>query len=368
MSGTATAQINLQAISHNLELVRSIAPNSRILALIKANAYGHGLLASAQTLLAADGFGVARLSEAVTLRDAGIVKPIVLLGGVVDAAELGKARELNLTPVINNDHQLVLLEKCASHQFERKLPVWLKLNTGMNRLGFAGANIESVKHRLEQCAGIELGVVMSHLACADDIANPATRKQIDYFNRHTDTWSVARSIAGSGGITGWPESHFDWVRPGIMLYGISPFPLDQEPQSQQVRQTLRKLKPAMTLKSRLIAVNKVAAGSPIGYSGRWICKRDSIVGVVGIGYGDGYSRQAQNGTPVLIDGKRYPLIGTVSMDMLTIDLSDRPESKPGDIVTLWGGGLPVEEVAVHMRTIAYELTTDLTNRVTYCYE
>lgn len=368
MNGAATAHINLHALAHNLELVRSLAPHSRILSIIKANAYGHGIIQAARALQAADGFGVARLSEAIMLRKAGIVKPIVLLEGFIDASELARSRELDLCTVVHSDYQLTLLEESKLPDTDRKLQVWLKLNTGMNRLGFIEPEVDAVLQRLKLCAAIELKVVMSHFSCADAMLNPATLNQIDYFNRLTGGWSLDRSLANSGGILGWPQSHFDWIRPGIMLYGISPFSRPCLPQLPQEKQALVALKPVMTLKSTLIAVNKVAAGSTLGYGGNWICEKDSVVGVVAIGYGDGYSRQARAGTPVLIAGERYPLIGTVSMDMLTVDLSNRPSLQPGEEVTLWGEGLPAAEVAVSMRTIPYELTSGLTDRVIFRYE
>lgn len=366
MSGAATAHINLHALSHNLELVRSIAPQSRILSIIKANAYGHGIIQVARVLAAADGFGVARLSEAILLRKAGITKPIVLLEGFLDARELARSQELDLSLVVHSDYQLTLLEECDSTG--RKLPVWLKLNTGMNRLGFDEQGLEAVRQRLDRCAAVELKVVMSHFSCADELLNPVSLNQIDDFDRLTGDWSLDRSAANSGGLLGWPQSHLDWVRPGIMLYGISPFNTPHLPQLAQMKRALAALKPVMTLKSRLIAVNEVAAGGAIGYGGHWICEKDSVIGVVAIGYGDGYSRQAQAGTPVLIGGQRYPLIGTVSMDMLTVDLTNSPTVQPGEKVTLWGEGLPAEEVAEHMHTIPYELTTGITDRVVFRYE
>lgn len=366
MSGAAIAHINLHALAHNLELVRSIAPQSRILSIIKANAYGHGILQVARALAASDGFGVARLSEAILLRKAGIMAPVVLLEGFFDARELARSRELDLSVVVHSEYQVRLLED--SDSTGRNLQVWLKLNTNMNRLGFVEQDLDAVRQRLNRCAAVELKVVMSHFSCADDMLNPATASQIDCFSRLTGNWSSDRSVANSGGLLGWPQSHFDWVRPGIMLYGISPFSTPHLPQSDRMKQVLAALKPVMTLKSRLIAVNKVAAGSAIGYGGKWICDRDSVIGVVAIGYGDGYSRQAGAGTPVLIGGHRYPVIGTVSMDMLTVDLTNCPSLQPGAEVTLWGEGLPAAEVAEHMNTVPYELTTSLTARVIFRYE
>jgi alanine racemase len=366
VSGAATAHINLHALAQNLELVRSLVPQSRILSIIKANAYGHGIIQTARALAATDGFGVARLSEATLLRRAGIAKPVVLLEGFLDAKELARSRELGLSVVVHSEYQVSLLE--ASNSTDQKLQVWLKLNTGMNRLGFVEQDLDGIRRRLNQCESVNLEVVMSHFPCADDLMNPATAHQIDDFTRLTGDWTSDRSLANSGALMGWPHSHFDWVRPGIMLYGISPFSTPHVPRLPRIEQALAALKPVMTLKSRLIAVNSVAAGSAIGYGGNWICDEDSVIGVVAIGYGDGYSRQAKAGTPVLIDGQRYPVIGTVSMDMLTVDLTRGSSLQPGEEVTLWGEGLPASEVAEHMHTIPYELTTGLTARVVHRYE
>jgi alanine racemase len=368
VSGAAIAHINLHALAHNLALVRSIAPRSRILSIIKGNAYGHGLVPVARALADADGFGVARLAEAVALRNAGIVKPIIMLEGFSDAWELERARELGLSVVVHSDYQIRILEKSDLPGTHQKLAVWLKLNTGMNRLGFVEQDLEATRQRLNQCESVEIEAVMSHFSCADQTTNPTTLNQINCFDRLTCDWQASRSLANSGGLLAWPQSHFDWVRPGIMLYGISPFEPPLPANIPQLKETLAELKPVMTLKSRLIAVNKVAAGSAVGYGGTWTCDRDSAVGVVAIGYGDGYSRQAEAGTPVLIGGERFPVIGTVSMDMLTVDLTDASSIQPGQEVTLWGEGLQAAEVAEHMHTIPYELTTGLTDRVVYHYE
>lgn len=377
MSGAATAHIDLNALAHNLALVQTIAQHSRILAVIKANAYGHGLVQAAKNLESADALGVARLSEAISLREAGIQKPIILLDGFFDMEELAKSRELNLTVVVHSQYHLSLLERNPCPKERTNLQVWLKLNTGVNRLGFNRQDMDAVLRQLKRIESIDLRVVMSHFSCADDIRNPVTQSQIECFHQFTDSGSIDRSIANSGGIIGWPQSHFEWVRPGIMLYGISPFGSSknfQDSQSSQydhssaMSKVLAQLKPVMTLKSQLIAVNKIKAGTPVGYGATWICKKDSVIGVVAIGYGDGYSRQAKTGTPVLVSGKTCPVVGTVSMDMLTVDLTHLSDIEPGEEVTLWGEGLPAAVVADFMNTIPYELTTSLTSRVSYRYE
>jgi alanine racemase len=368
VSGVATAHINLNALAHNLELVQSVAPGSRILAVIKANAYGHGLVQAAKTLTSATGFGVARLAEAITLREAGVNKPIVLLEGFFDSKALVRARKLRLSAAVHSEYQVALLEQSVRSSAKEILSVWLKVNSGMNRLGFDLQSVESIRTRLKQIPTARLEVVMSHFSDADELSYANTRRQIDCFEQLTNDWSIDRSIANSGGLLGWPESHYDWVRPGIMLYGISPFSDQQLPENHAVNSALSSLEPVMTLKSQLIAVNSVAAGSAVGYGSNWVCEKDSIIGVVAIGYGDGYSRQAEAGTPVMIAGERCPVVGNVSMDMLTVDLTHGPSVVPGDEVTLWGEGLPAAEVAPYMHTIPYELTTSLTNRVCYSYE
>jgi alanine racemase len=244
----------------------------------------------------------------------------------------------------------------AARTEQKALAVWLKIDTGMNRLGFKAQDFSAVHQRLNQCAIVKQPVnLMTHFANADDKNDDKTLKQIQLFNDSVASYPGQRSMANSAGILGWKQSLTDWVRPGVMLYGISPFP---DSTGEQIG-----LKPIMSLHSRLIAVKPIEQGDTVGYAGSWLCKQATTLGVVAIGYGDGYPRHAKSGTPVLVNGKRVPLIGRVSMDMITVDLATQPEAKPGDPVTLWGDGLAVEEIARYADTIPYTLVCGITQRV-----
>lgn len=345
--------IDLAALRHNLACARAAAPDSRILAAIKANGYGHGMLRVARALEDADGFGVACLAEAVQLREAGISQPIVLLEGFFGPDELEAIARHRVIPAIHNMTQLELLEQARLPQ---PLAVWLKVDSGMHRLGFPLAQAQEAWQRLAACTNVaEVVGCMTHLATADNLADSFTTGQITAFHRYTSGLAGHRSIANSAALLGWPESHTDWVRPGIMLYGVSPF--------LGGRGEEHGLRPAMTLCSGLIAVNHLRRGEAVGYGAAFVCPEDMPVGVVAAGYGDGYPRHVGNGVPVLVNGRRVPLIGRVSMDMLTVDLRGQPEARPGDPVVLWGEGLPVEEIAEHAGTIPYELLCRVMPRV-----
>jgi alanine racemase len=357
MTRATRAVINLSALRHNLSLVRRYAPDSRIMAIIKANGYGHGSVAVAQALQQADAFGVACLDEAITLREAGIAQPIVLLEGVVHAADLNLVRGYQLELVIHHSQQISLLEQTSGSA----IPVWLKLDTGMHRLGVAPTQVREMLHRLAQLeTGAEPVRLMTHLANADDRQDTTTSQQLTCFDAATADLKLQTSIANSAGILAWPDSHRDWVRPGIMLYGVSPF-VDSSAAEHE-------LQPVMSLQSELIAVNQQKKGEPVGYGGSYRCPDDMPVGVVAIGYGDGYPRHAPSGTPVLVNGQRVPLIGRVSMDMICVDLRAEPEARIGDPVVLWGSDLPVEEIASQAGTIGYELLCQVTQRVPHEYQ
>lgn len=348
--------INLAALRHNLARVRAYAPRQRVTAMVKANAYGHGLVHAACALAGAgaDSFGVASLEEAITLRDAGIVQPIILVEGVFSADELGSVQQFDLQIIVHHLLQVEWLEQLA--EFSRPIKVWLKIDSGMHRLGLQSVEVNEACQRLRACPAVDAEIgLMTHLANADDLGDDYTHWQLRDFNRSTAGLSGPRSIGNSAGLMGWPDCHADWVRPGIMLYGVSPFSLGSGVDHG--------LLPVMTLRSELIAVREHRAGEKIGYGGTWICPQDMLVGVVAVGYGDGYPRHAQAGTPVLVNGKRVPLIGRVSMDMIMVDLRAQPAARPGDPVVLWGDGLPVEEVARDAGTIAYELLCTVTLRV-----
>lgn len=358
MTRPTQALINTAALRHNLERVREAAPQSLVMAVIKANGYGHGIVKVAEALQDADGFAVASLDEAQLLRSSGIRKPIVLLEGMFEANELERIRMHMLQPVIHAAYQLDMLDELAANNpLGSKLTVWLKIDTGMHRLGFLPEQVNDVLQRLKANRTITEVIMMTHLANADDKSDDTTARQLACFKKIRQA-DLKSSIANSAGILQWPESHTDYVRPGIMLYGVSPFTDGSSGKDYQ-------LQPVMTLCSRLISVNRFGKGDRIGYGGEWTCAKDTIVGVVAIGYGDGYPRHAPSGTPVLINGQRASLIGRVSMDMITVDLSQQPGAKAGDEVILWGEGLPVEEVAASAATIAYDLLCGVTSRVQF---
>ena len=353
MQPAATATIDLAALRHNLARVRAAAPGCRVAAAIKANGYGHGAVRVARALAAADAFAVARCEEAVALRIAGIGKPILLLEGFLEPDEIELCRHYGLQAALHHESQLQMLEQARPGQ---PLTIWLKVDSGMHRLGFAPEHVKKVIERLAACRNAAPQPrIMSHLARADEREHPATRQQLAVFTAVTQGWAGARSLANSAGILGWPETHFDWVRPGIMLYGSTPFTCGTGAEQG--------LRPVMTLTSRLIAIQQYPAGEAVGYGGSWRCPRDSQMGVVAIGYGDGYPRHAPSGTPVLVNGQRAALAGRVSMDLLTVDLSDVPHAQVGDPVLLWGAALPAEEIARYAGTIPYELFCQITPRV-----
>ena len=349
----ATALINSQALRHNLQVVREQAPTAKVVAVVKANAYGHGLLAVAKTLKEADAYAVARVEEALTLRSGGRVKPVILLEGFFSADDLPVLAANNLQTAVHSWEQLAALEQA---ELPQPIRAWVKFDTGMHRLGVRPEEAEAFLQRLANCKNvIQPFNAMTHFSCADELDNPATQEQIALFKALTEGLAGEFALSNSAGVLAWKEAHADWVRPGIMLYGISPF-VDKVGADHG-------LLPVMTLKSTLIAVRRAKAGEKVGYSANWTTPRDTWLGVVAMGYGDGYPRMAPNGTPVLINGRLVPTAGRVSMDMMTVDLGPDAVDKVGDEVTLWGEGLPVEQVANYVGTIPYELITKLTPRI-----
>ncbi|TPQ28213.1 alanine racemase [Methylomonas koyamae] len=362
MTPPAYVRLDLDAVRHNLEQVKRYAPDNKIMAVIKANAYGHGMDRVAAALARADGFAVARVDEGARLRQAGFEQPITVLQGFVCADELQQLLKYRLTAVIHAPQQIAILQQQPAAA--AKLAVWLKLDTGMNRLGFKANDFAAAYQALLACAAVEQPInLITHFANADDLLDDKTRRQIDLFNDAVKDYPGQRSIANSAGIIGWPSVRLgsvqdrasDWVRPGLMLYGCSPFAGKTGADFG--------LKPVMSLHSRLIAVKDIAAGESVGYSGTWTCRSATRLGVASIGYGDGYHRATRSGAPVLVNGRRVPLVGRVSMDMITVNLNELPDAQPGDPVTLWGDGLPVEEIAHHADTIPYTLLCGITQRV-----
>ena len=354
MTRPVRARIDLPALQHNFNRVQQFAPDSRVMAILKANAYGHGLVPVAQALPDAAAFGIVCLDEAIALREAGFDRRIVLLEGLFDPDETLLISGYRLDVVIHHPVQVEILEKS---RLSRSLDVWLKVDTGMHRLGFAPAAVPAIVERLGRIDRISRLRWFSHLACADNEGSRYTTSQLNVFSQSIQGREGERSLANSAAVLAWPETHLDWVRPGIMLYGGSPL----------LGKTASELglQPVMTLDTRLIAVNTRQPGDAVGYGGDWVCPETMRVGVAAVGYGDGYPRHAPGGMPVLLNGKRAALIGRVSMDMICIDLRPHPDARVGDQVTLWGEGLPVDEVAVKAGTIAYELLCNVNRRVSF---
>jgi alanine racemase len=352
MTRPARALLDSRALQHNLDVVRQAAPGARVMAVVKANAYGHGLTWAARHLSRADAFAVASVEEAVPLRAAGIDRPVCLLEGFFSADDLPLIEQHRLAPVLHHVAQIDMLEQSA---VKGPLTVWIKVDTGMHRLGFPVAEVADVVSRLKRMPAIGEVRLMSHFANADHRGDDSTRRQIAAFQELARAHPFQCSLANSAGILAWPDSHFDWVRPGIMLYGSSPM-------NTETAGALD-LMPVMTLSTRLLAVHARHKGDRVGYGGDWICPQDMTVGVAAIGYGDGYPRHAPAGTPVLVNGQRSPLIGRVSMDMITIDLRTQPNARVGDPVVLWGRGLPIDEIARNADTISYELMCHVAERI-----
>lgn len=353
MMASAYAVVDTEALRHNLARVRELAPASKIMAVVKANGYGHGLQRVASALRESEGFAVARVQEGIALRQAGFSQRITVLQGFLCQEELLAHLDHDLEPVIHSMSQVYMLEKLP---LPRPIPPWLKVDSGMHRLGVSIEEFPICLRHLKRCPWVRQPVgIMTHLANADLTDDERTPVQLSAFREAIAFAEGDISIANSAAIVAWPSSRTDWVRPGIMLYGVSPFAGRCGEQEG--------LKPAMTLQSRLIAVKWLKKGQSVGYGGDWVCPADTRLGVAAIGYGDGYPRHAPSGTPVLVRGRRVGLAGRVSMDMITLDLTTCPDAQVGDSVTLWGDGLPVEEIAACAATIPYDLLSGITQRV-----
>jgi len=345
------ARIDRSALQQNYLTAKSRIPGSRAWAVVKANAYGHGLLNAADALAeVADGFALLDLAEAVALREAGIRQPILLLEGYFEADDLELVAEHRLSLVVHRLDQLQLLRQVG---LPLRVPVYVKFNTGMNRLGFRPEQLAALRDELAKNRAVSEVTLMSHFAEAD--GERGIDWQLARFRAMAGEWRGPVSLANSAAILRYPQTGRDWARPGIMLYGGSPF-ADESAESLGLR-------PAMTLQSEIIGVQTIAAGEQVGYGGRFVAERETRVGVVACGYADGYPRHAPSGTPVLVGGRRTRLIGRVSMDMLTVDLTDLREAGVGTPVTLWGEGLAADEVATMAGTISYELFCALARRV-----
>lgn len=348
------AKIDLQALQHNAKQARQYAPQQKLLAVIKSDAYGHCVIETAKALVShVDGFAVARTDEGIALRENDIKNDILVMGGFESEAEFVAIANNNLAVVIHDPVQLTLMK---GYQGDALIKVWLKLETGMHRLGIMANDIESVWLQLKQHKNIHQDmVIMSHFAKSEELNDPMTQQQIEKFEKLVQPYETEQSLANSAAIISWPQSHKDWLRAGALLYGLSPFP-DRTAESLG-------LKPVMTLTTHLKTIRHIKQGASVGYGATWTAAKNMKVGVIAVGYGDGYPRMIGKDAYVLLRGKPAPILGRVSMDMCTIDLSQHPAAKVGDEVVLWGNGLPVEIVAKSVNTDPRELVTGLTSRV-----
>ena len=362
MSRPTSAIIDLQALRDNFLLAQKLAPNAKSMPMVKANAYGHGMVEVANALAdSAPAFGVACIEEAIALRKANIKQPILLLEGPHSADEVGVAEKHGFWLMLENHNQL---QAVLSAQLTSAITVWIKLDTGMHRLGFQPEDALHVYKQLSNSPNVAEDIVLAtHFACADDLKSQFTDQQLQCFKSTIyglDIPQVLISLSNSAAILGWPDIQDDWQRPGYMLYGASPFSNSQENADQ--------LQQVMHFQSAVISTRTIKAGESVGYTANWTAQRNSIIATVAVGYGDGYPRHAPNGTPVLINGVKCPLVGRVSMDMITVDITDLDRDiEIGTDVTLWGPELSVSEVAEHCGTIGYELLTRMPARVPRIY-
>ncbi|HIG41278.1 MAG: alanine racemase [bacterium] len=351
-ANSPTATVHLNNIQSNFDLVRSLAPRCRVMVVVKADAYGHGVVEVSQQLSDADAFAVARVTEGLELRQAGFDHPVVVLGGFINAGEQKVCQKQNLIPVIHSEYQL--------HLLDNEQPAWLKINSGMNRLGFNPDHITGLAGKISQK---NIVGIMSHFANADDPEHSSNSSQIKLFSQISDeirqilNVDISAAIANSGGILGIDGSSMDWVRPGIMLYGGSP-----------TGSVDTRLKAGMTLTAPVLGINELQKGDSIGYGGLWTAHKHCRIAVVGLGYADGYPREMPQRTPVLLGGQRRQLVGRVSMDTCFVELEDNDKVQVGDKVTFWGEELPIDEIARCAGTVSYTLMSGLTRRVDKVYQ
>jgi len=355
MSRPIQALIDLNALRHNYAVARRHAGSAQVWAVLKANAYGHGLLRAARALAdTADGFALIELEGAIALREAGLEQPLLLLEGFYHAAELPLFAQHRLTPVLHSLHQVKML---LASSLPTRLPVYLKLNTGMNRLGLNADELRTAMQALQTAAQVGPISLMTHFADADcGQDGRGIRSQMSAFDKLRGALELPLSLANSAALLRYPESLGNWVRAGIMLYGSSPFP-------ELMTAAALDLRPVMTLKSELIAVRELNAGERIGYGGLFQATAPMKIGIVACGYADGYPRHAPTGTPILIAGRLSRTLGRVSMDKICVDLSEMPAAGIGAPVVLWGEGLSADLVAAAAGTVSYELFCALAARV-----
>ena len=343
----AVASISQSALIHNLSVVKDFAPSAKVVSMIKADAYGHHFNLIAPLIDDSDILAVSELSEAIKLRQK-TKKPILLLSGIYSAKELQNAHDLNCHIVVHNHEQIAIIENT-----KQAVNVWIKIDTGMHRLGLSAEEYSECLALFEINPLVNIECVMSHFACADEINHPMNASQLNAFTQLTSN-TIKRSMANSAAILSQPEALFDFVRPGIMLYGVSPF-----------EKTNEELKPVMQLSAPILSIKTIQTDESVGYGATWTADKETTLAIIGIGYGDGYPRHAKNGTPVLIHDTICPLVGRVSMDLICVDIS-HINAKVGDIATLWGKEqLRVETIADWSDTIAYELLTGLSSRVEF---
>ncbi|WP_151669476.1 alanine racemase [Nitrincola schmidtii] len=357
MARNLIAQVDLAAIVHNYRVAKAQAQHSKAVAIIKADAYGHGAVAVATALDSeVDAFGVAAIEEALELREAGIQRPILLLEGFFEASELPLIHQHRFWSSLHSLEQLAVLEAYLQRYPDvHGLHIWLKIDSGMHRLGVNPVHIPEMLKRLQALKGVESIVVMSHFACADEPHRPDTLRQLEVLGASLQGLDIPRSFSNSAGVMHWPSAHHQWLRPGIMLYGASPF-AEAHPVADQ-------LKPGMTLSTEIIAIREVPAGDAVGYGASWTATTPTRIATLAVGYADGYSRHAPSGTPVWLNGRRAAIAGRVSMDMITIDLTGHDDAVVRDKVELWGANLSVNEIAACCNTIPYTLLSGLTRRV-----
>lgn len=363
MSRASRAIIDLAALKRNCALAAQLCPTANILAVIKANAYGHGAVQVALTLEpSVQAFGVARIEEALTLRGCGVGRPILLLEGAFDADEVMIAAGQDFWLMVENASQVQAITEAPlqSIHASRGLRVWLKVDTGMHRLGFQPQDVYGAYEQLKQSRNVQGDIVIcTHFACAELLNQDTTEVQFGKFNSLIRPLNVPSSLANSAAVLAWPQTHGDWIRPGLMLYGASPFEAPHDLATQ--------LHPVMTLQSAVISTRRIATGERVGYGGAWCAERTSNIATVAIGYGDGYPRGAKNGTPVVVNGQVAPLAGRVSMDMITVDVTDLEGITVGNRAELWGNTVSVSEVARYAGTNAYELLARMPQRVVRRY-
>ena len=354
MLKTPSAFLSKENLLHNLNILQSHAPKSKVIAMIKANAYGHGIVEVTKILKEkVYSFGVARIEEALKLRNAGITAPITIAEGVFTAKDLIVASGQNFHLVFHNQNQITWLK---NSKLPNPITAWLKINTGMNRLGFNEEDGKLAYQILENHPDIKKPIgIMSHFAYSDEPSHPLNEKQINNFENFTKNLPVIKSLNNSAAIFGFKNCAYDVIRPGLALYGASPL--------NNISALSLNLKPVNTPQTSLIAIHNLKAGDTVGYGTRYVCKNNIKIGVAAIGYGDGYSRTTLDGAPILVNDKKCSLAGRVSMDMITIDLTNSPEAKIGDLVTLWGEGLPIEDVVKYTSCSAYDLFCGIQTRV-----